>query len=37
MLEYYMGKNTPTRQDFIIKNLKIEKDIIEEKEVVEVA
>ncbi len=30
MLSYYMGKNTPTRQDFIIENLKVEKDIEEE-------
>jgi topoisomerase-4 subunit B len=28
-LEYYMGKNTPERQIFIIKNLKVEKDIVE--------
>jgi topoisomerase IV subunit B len=27
LLEYYMGKNTPQRQDFIIENLKIEKDM----------
>jgi topoisomerase-4 subunit B len=26
MLEYYMGKNTPERQDFIIENLYVEKD-----------
>ena len=26
MLEFYMGKNTPDRQDFIIDNLYIEKD-----------
>ncbi|MCC6599235.1 MAG: type IIA DNA topoisomerase subunit B [Crocinitomicaceae bacterium] len=26
MLEFYMGKNTPDRQDFIISNLKVEKD-----------
>lgn len=26
LLEYYMGKNTPSRQDFIIDNLKIEID-----------
>jgi topoisomerase-4 subunit B len=26
MLEFYMGKNTPVRQDFIIENLYIEKD-----------
>lgn len=30
LLEYYMGKNTPERQEFIIENLKIEKDILEE-------
>lgn len=27
LLTFYMGKNTPTRQNFIIKNLKIEKDL----------
>lgn len=27
LLEYYMGKNTPDRQHFIIGNLKIEKDL----------
>ncbi len=27
LLEYYMGKNTPNRQEFIIDNLKVEKDI----------
>ncbi len=26
LLEYYMGKNTPERQDFIIEHLKIEQD-----------
>ena len=30
MLEFYMGKNTPTRQKFIINNLKVELDVIEE-------
>jgi topoisomerase-4 subunit B len=25
-----MGKNTPQRQDFIIENLKVELDLIEE-------
>ena len=30
LLEYYMGKNTPSRQDFIIENLKIEVDLAEE-------
>jgi len=29
-LEFYMGKNTPDRQDFIIENLRIEEDIVEE-------
>ncbi len=28
-LEFYMGKNTPDRQDFIIENLRIEEDIVE--------
>jgi len=28
-LEFYMGKNTPERQDFIIDNLRIEEDLIE--------
>ncbi len=30
LLEYYMGKNTPARQDFIIENLKVEIDLAEE-------
>ncbi|WP_233900997.1 DNA topoisomerase IV subunit B [Tenacibaculum piscium] len=30
MLEFYMGKNTPDRQKFIIQNLKIEVDTLEE-------
>jgi topoisomerase-4 subunit B len=30
LLEFYMGKNTPTRQDFIIGNLRIELDKVEE-------
>jgi len=29
MLTFYMGKNTPERQQFIIENLKVELDIIE--------
>ncbi len=29
LLEYYMGKNTPGRQDFIIDNLKVEVDLVE--------
>lgn len=32
MLEYYMGKNTPDRQNFIIDNLRIEKDLVPSKE-----
>jgi topoisomerase-4 subunit B len=31
LLSFYMGKNTPTRQEFIIDNLKVELDIIEEE------
>jgi topoisomerase-4 subunit B len=36
-LEYYMGKNTPDRQEFIIENLRIEMDAVEnvEEEVIE--
>ena len=30
LLDFYMGKNTPKRQDFIIDNLKVEKDLVEE-------
>ncbi len=30
LLSFYMGKNTPDRQRFIVDNLKIEKDLIEE-------
>lgn len=30
-LEFYMGKNTPDRQDFIIENLRIEEDKVEEE------
>ncbi|NSL87430.1 DNA topoisomerase IV subunit B [Chitinophaga solisilvae] len=30
LLEYYMGKNTQTRQEFIINNLRHEKDLVEE-------
>ena len=32
MLEFYMGKNTPDRQKFIIENLKVELDAVEELE-----
>ena len=34
LLEFYMGKNTPDRQGFIINNLRIEEDIIDEDKVV---
>jgi topoisomerase IV subunit B len=30
VLEYYMGKNTQERQEFIIDNLKVELDLVEE-------
>ncbi|MEY8869994.1 DNA topoisomerase IV subunit B [Gaetbulibacter jejuensis] len=30
LLSFYMGKNTPDRQEFIINNLKVELDIVEE-------
>ena len=30
LLSFYMGKNTPNRQEFIIENLKVELDLIEE-------
>ncbi|MFZ2907269.1 MAG: DNA topoisomerase IV subunit B [Cyclobacteriaceae bacterium] len=36
ILEFYMGKNTPDRQDFIIDNLRIELDKVEPKEEVTV-
>ena len=29
ILSYFMGKNTPERQEFIIENLRVEKDIAE--------
>lgn len=35
LLEYYMGKNTMDRQEFIINNLKVEMDKVDEAEVVE--
>jgi topoisomerase-4 subunit B len=31
LLSFYMGKNTPNRQQFIIQNLRVEKDLIEEE------
>jgi topoisomerase IV subunit B len=30
ILEYYMGKNTPQRQDFIIGNLRVEIDLVDQ-------
>ena len=30
LLRYYMGKNTDERQQFIIENLRIEEDEVEE-------
>lgn len=35
MLDFYMGKNTPDRQDFIIENLRIEADMVDDEVVVE--
>jgi topoisomerase-4 subunit B len=32
MLDFYMGKNTPKRQDFIIENLKVEEDRVRDEE-----
>jgi topoisomerase-4 subunit B len=32
VLDYYMGKNTPERQEFIIDNLRLEIDIIDTPE-----
>jgi topoisomerase-4 subunit B len=37
ILEFYMGKNTQNRQDFIIDNLRIELDVVEEEPVPEEA
>ena len=31
ILSYYMGKNTPERQEFIIDNLKVEEDLVIEE------
>ncbi len=31
LLEYFMGKNTPERQEFIIENLRVELDLVEEE------
>ena len=32
MLKFFMGKNTPTRQEYIIRNLRFELDIVEEED-----
>jgi len=32
LLRFYMGKNTPDRQKFIIENLKVEVDLVEENQ-----
>jgi len=32
LLQFYMGKNTPDRQKFIINNLKVELDLVEENQ-----
>lgn len=32
MLDFYMGKNTPKRQEFIIENLKMEEDRVQDDE-----
>ena len=31
ILQFYMGKNTPKRQEFIIENLRVEKDMVEDE------
>ena len=31
LLEYFMGKNTPERQEFIIENLKVELEALEDE------
>ena len=33
LLNFYMGKNTPDRQEFIIENLKVEVDLIEDNKI----
>ena len=33
LLGFYMGKNTPERQEFIIENLKVEKDLVADNDV----
>ena len=31
ILTFYMGKNTPKRQEFIINNLRVEKDLLDDE------
>ncbi|MBK9177176.1 MAG: type IIA DNA topoisomerase subunit B [Flavobacteriales bacterium] len=31
LLDFYMGKNTPERQGFIIQNLRVEKDLVQDQ------
>ncbi|WP_445382259.1 DNA topoisomerase IV subunit B [Robiginitalea sp. IMCC43444] len=33
LLKFYMGKNTPDRQEFIIENLKVEVDLVQENQI----
>jgi topoisomerase-4 subunit B len=33
LLRFYMGKNTPDRQEFIIDKLRVEKDLIKKEEI----
>ena len=37
LLAYYMGKNTPERQQFIINNLKVELDIVDDNEIIDIS
>ena len=37
LLTFYMGKNTPQRQGFIIDNLRVEKDLVKEQQTEELA
>lgn len=32
LLSFFMGKNTPDRQDFIIENLRVEKDVVHQED-----
>ena len=32
MLKFFMGKNTPERQEYIIRNLRFEHDLVDEEE-----